>query len=177
MARITRRGQPGPTASIIERLEYAANELGLELDDIVEDNVELTASDLEEVFKKLKNVNSEYILSGTGPAVNTTIRSRRVKDYTGINKRIKIIRHKEGLTQAEFGKKIGYARATIASIEQNHQTISFAAIRKISEIFEVSYEYIIDGVDTPSKEVSILREQLAECIEDKKALRTALNLK
>jgi transcriptional regulator with XRE-family HTH domain len=174
MARITRRDQPGPESKVYERLKYAVEELGLELSDIgVEEESEITASDLSKIFKDLKNVNSDYILSGTGPAINTTIRSRKLKDYTGINARVKRIRLRSDLTQAEFGKKIGYARATIAAIEQDYQTISFAALRKISDKFNVSYDYLIDGIES-SGNVAQLQALLDECRKNNQALRAAL---
>ncbi len=62
-----------------------------------------------------------------------------------MNTRIKEIREKEGLTQEEFGKKIGAARNTIANYETGNRKPSNAVITSICREFGINDEWLRTG--------------------------------
>jgi transcriptional regulator with XRE-family HTH domain len=59
--------------------------------------------------------------------------------------RIRLIRRTFGLTQAEFGKKIGRAWNTVNRWEAGERTIPDTVLRLISQVFGVSYEWLKTG--------------------------------
>ena len=62
------------------------------------------------------------------------------KEVTELDKRIKEIRESAGLTQVEFGKKIGLARNTIANYETGNRIPSNIVINSICREFGISEE-------------------------------------
>lgn len=73
-----------------------------------------------------------------------------------MNTRIKELREKEGLTQEEFGKKIGSARNTIANYETGNRNPSNAVITSICREFNINEEWLRYG-----------KEPMYKLIEDK----------
>lgn len=69
-----------------------------------------------------------------------------------LNIRIKEIRENEGLTQEEFGKRIGAARNTIANYESGNRKPSNAVITSICREFGYREEWLRDGIE-PQKPV------------------------
>lgn len=62
-----------------------------------------------------------------------------------MNTRIKEIRENAGLTQEEFGKRIGSARNTIANYETGNRTPSNAVITSICREFNINEEWLRTG--------------------------------
>lgn len=62
-----------------------------------------------------------------------------------MDKRIKEIRESVGLTQVEFGNKIGLARNTIANYETGNRTPSNIVINSICREFEINEEWLRTG--------------------------------
>ena len=62
-----------------------------------------------------------------------------------MNTRIKEIRERYGLTQEEFGKRIGSARNTIANYETGNRNPSNAVITSICREFKVNEEWLRTG--------------------------------
>lgn len=62
-----------------------------------------------------------------------------------MNTRIKELREKEGLTQEEFGKKIGSARNTIANYETGNRNPSNAVITSICREFNINEDWLRYG--------------------------------
>lgn len=62
-----------------------------------------------------------------------------------MDKRIKEIRESAGLTQVEFGKKIGLARNTIANYETGNRIPSNIVINSICREFYVNEEWLRTG--------------------------------
>lgn len=62
-----------------------------------------------------------------------------------MDKRIKEIRESAGLTQVEFGKKIGLARNTIANYETGNRISSNIVINSICREFGISEEWLRTG--------------------------------
>ena len=62
----------------------------------------------------------------------------------GLN--IKILRLSYNLTQSKFGQKIGVSDSCIQHWETNYTKPDLSALRKMKEVFGISYEEIIDGI-------------------------------
>lgn len=62
-----------------------------------------------------------------------------------MNTRIKEVREQTGLTQEEFGKKIGSARNTIANYETGNRKPSNAVITSICREFNIREEWLRTG--------------------------------
>lgn len=67
------------------------------------------------------------------------------KEVHSVNTRIKLIRENEGLTQEEFGKRIGSARNTIANYETGNRTPSNAVITSICREFNINEKWLRTG--------------------------------
>lgn len=61
-------------------------------------------------------------------------------------KNIKIARTSLNLTQKQFAEKIGVSRSTINHWENNEALPNLYMLRKMKEVFGISYEEIIDGI-------------------------------
>lgn len=55
---------------------------------------------------------------------------------------IKQLREHYGLTQAEFAKRIGYARTTVSDVENMRKNPSPALLAAISRHFEITDEFV-----------------------------------
>lgn len=62
-----------------------------------------------------------------------------------INERIRTLRKQKGLTQAEFGKKIGIGQAGVSKLEQEGNVVVEQNIRLISEAFGVNPAWLRTG--------------------------------
>ena len=58
----------------------------------------------------------------------------------------KILRLSYNLTQPKFGQKIGVSGSCIQHWETNYTEPDLSALRKMKEVFGISYEEIIDGI-------------------------------
>lgn len=74
-----------------------------------------------------------------------------------MNKRIKEIRKSTGLSQTEFGDKLGLARNTIANYEGGTREPNDAIIKLICREFNVNYEWLVNS--TGSMFVELSREE------------------
>ncbi|PKM61683.1 MAG: hypothetical protein CVU99_02680 [Firmicutes bacterium HGW-Firmicutes-4] len=63
--------------------------------------------------------------------------------------RIKELRIKKGITQAELAKKIGVQGAAISKYENEQLQISNEVLKSLALIFEVSIDYILCLTDDP----------------------------
>ncbi|UYO61861.1 helix-turn-helix domain-containing protein [Acetobacterium wieringae] len=64
--------------------------------------------------------------------------------------RIKELRTKKGITQAELAKKIGVQGAAISKYENEQLQISNEVLKSLALIFEVSIDYILYLTDDPT---------------------------
>ncbi len=62
-----------------------------------------------------------------------------------MNERVKTLRRELGLSQAEFGEKIGVSRSVIANIELNRVAPKELFIRHICDIFRVNKQWLVTG--------------------------------
>lgn len=164
MARVNKK-QPGPDASMLDRLKYITDELGLD------EYESVTIDSLPGILSEIKSVNANYVLTGTGEPFLASARTVKVDDYSGIIERFRLLRLSKNMTQAEFGKVLGKARPTIASIEQGHQAPTISDLRILRIRFGVSYSYLIDGNGSSlDSDNETIKKQLDECKADKAAL-------
>ena len=66
-------------------------------------------------------------------------------DYTEVNDRVKLLRNEIGLTQTEFGNKIGFKQNTIGQMENGQRGITDRAIILICQSFNVNEEWLRTG--------------------------------
>jgi len=85
-----------------------------------------------------------------------------------IGERIKALRDKLGITQAEFAEKLGTARNTIANYEIGRREPMEATIKSICREFNVNYDWLKDGTGE-------VFEVLPETIVDELALEFNLD--
>ena len=64
-----------------------------------------------------------------------------------LNKRIKFLREKRGLTQAEFGSKVGAQQATVSAWEVGRITPNSSTIRSICQTFDIREEWLRTGAE------------------------------
>lgn len=69
--------------------------------------------------------------------------------------RLKNLRLNLGLTQTELAEKLGISTSTVGMYEQNRREPDYATINKISSLFTVSTDYLLNGKDN-SRDVNEL---------------------
>jgi transcriptional regulator with XRE-family HTH domain len=78
-----------------------------------------------------------------------------------VNERIKILRKKLGMTQEEFGNRIGLSKSGISNIEKGTRGISERHIKLICTMFNTNESWLRTGEDSIkqlSKEISNIEE-------------------
>lgn len=59
--------------------------------------------------------------------------------------KLKTLRAEHNMTQAELGRQINVARATIAGYETRNRQPSYEKLTAIAETFQVSVDYLLDS--------------------------------
>lgn len=106
-----------------------------------------------------------------------------------VGERIKLLRKAKNWTQAELAEKISLTAGTLSAIEKNNSNTTNETIIKLSEIFEVSADYLLTGKEGTSeispeereiiklyREDSQVREVLREAIDLKKKVMTQIKM-
>lgn len=62
-----------------------------------------------------------------------------------VNRNFKFLRAKEGLTQREFGERLGLKQATVGAYEEGRATPPLSCLTDISRIFKVSLDNLINA--------------------------------
>ena len=73
---------------------------------------------------------------------------------TEIGKRLKLLRQEAGLKQADIAKLVGHSNTAVGRIERGEQTIDLKTILAYKKQFNVSADYIIDGVNNGNEDIS-----------------------
>lgn len=117
---------------------------------------------LKAVYQKDPNINADWFMFNKGKMLNVDTR-REIDDYTDINTRVKELRLKHMLGQAEMAEVLACARSTYANIEHNNQTLSFKHLRLLRQRFKISYDHILDGAEVTDNllEIERLKARLA----------------
>jgi transcriptional regulator with XRE-family HTH domain len=111
---------------------------------------------LKAVYQKDPNINADWFMFNKGKMMKVDT-SREIDDYTDINTRVKELRLKNMLGQAEMSDILGCARSTYANVEHNNQTLSFKHLRLLRQRFKISYDYILDGAEVTDNLLEIER--------------------
>lgn len=69
-----------------------------------------------------------------------------LKELIEMHSRIKEVRKKLGLSQAEFGSKLGLTQQSIALLEQGKTPVSDKHIKPICSIFSVNENWLRSGI-------------------------------
>lgn len=89
--------------------------------------------------------------------------------YADFGQKLANLRENQGLTQAEFARKIGVSRASVANIERGeqrvylHHLVNFAAALKLESISELTPRVRFTGV--AAADVSISGDKLSRSQE------------
>lgn len=81
-------------------------------------------------------------------------------DSNILGTQISSLRNKYGMTQEELALKIDVSKQTISNWETGLKTPRMGAIQKLSDLFNVSKSFIIEGSDDLSDEFSLVYNQL-----------------
>jgi transcriptional regulator with XRE-family HTH domain len=87
-----------------------------------------------------------------------------------IGNRLKEVRLNARLTQKELAKLVGLTPGSIGALENGLYTPNFDVLRTLHKKLGVSYEYIIDGLES-SKNPSQLMEENARLKEELERMR------
>ncbi len=87
--------------------------------------------------------------------------------------RLKELRKKRGLNQTEVGEILGLSYSAISAIEQDRSEMTSGALKKISEYFGVSADYLLSGKEGTS-DISAEEREILSVIRDDKAMRSAM---
>lgn len=66
-----------------------------------------------------------------------------MNDYLGIDKRIQELRAQKGMTQQELSKRLGTSKSVISSYENALHLPPYDILLKLSDIFNVSTDYLL----------------------------------
>ena len=83
--------------------------------------------------------------------------------------RIKELRKKKGITQAELGGIIGVGQKSISMIEKGMCNPTMSQVIAMSDYFGVSTDYIIKG-DEKTKDIEPIEREILKTIRDDRTL-------
>lgn len=88
--------------------------------------------------------------------------------------KIKMLREKRGMTQAELARRLGVTRSGVNAWEMGITIPSTQYIVELSQLFKVSTDYLLDMPDTPTVSVTGLNDreiasivEIIECYREK----------
>ncbi len=90
-----------------------------------------------------------------------------------IGTRIKELRKKKGLNQSEIGEIIGLTYSTVSSIESERCEPTSKVIMKLSELFEVSTDYLLFGIES-EQIISENEQEILDVLREDKAMTEAV---
>lgn len=127
------------------------------------------------VFFFFDQVASPFIKDVTHKGIVDTVKP----DHRSINKRLKEVRVKSGLTQKEFAKAVKFSEHQIHAIEYSRGTISLDFLINLKKYkFIDTYDEFIDGVkSTNDKETAELKNRIDELQDDILMFKVALKKK
>lgn len=119
-------------------------------------------------------VDKTWLINGTGEPVFTGKPEPTVvsKSSTGAGARVKEVRKKAGLSQKEFGKRIGLTQQGILNIEKDITSLTAFTTTRIENEFDVGGEWLMFGDE--SKKDFPLSKKLADWLWTKPEVRAKL---
>ena len=85
------------------------------------------------------------------------------KHNTGMNERIRILRKALKLKQADFGRQIGLTQTSLSMIERGVNNLTDKNIRFICSAFNVSEEWLREGIGNMFNDSPYIKELCAIC--------------
>lgn len=86
-------------------------------------------------------------------------------------KRLKPLRQLNGMSREELAAKLEVSFSTIANYEQGVREPNFKTLRKLSEIFNVTVDYLIENEYAATKNDLLVQvERMVEAEHDMKAI-------
>lgn len=73
--------------------------------------------------------------------------------------RLRELRHDSGMSQKEFGQKIGVAESTVSLYESGKHEPDYATLLKIADYFRVSTDYLLDRNVTFPERITITLDE------------------
>mgnify|MGYP002625383593 CR=1 FL=1 len=89
-------------------------------------------------------VNEQWLRDGSG-AMFIEGKENAAADKAGIGSRVREVRNRAGLTQAEFGKQVGFHRNQVCNIETGKSVPSEAFLAAVSRQFKVGIDWLVTG--------------------------------
>jgi len=77
-----------------------------------------------------------------------------------LHSKIKQLRKEKGLSQQEFADKMGLHISYVSRLENGHSQPSIEVLKKLTEVFEVSADYLLNGA-ADSYNIEIKNKSLA----------------
>ncbi len=68
-------------------------------------------------------------------------------------KRVKVIRHRAGLTQPAFAEQLLTTRVSINAIENGRYNPGLGLLRNLKDKYNLSYDYLIDGKESRGNKI------------------------
>ena len=90
-----------------------------------------------------------------------------------LGQRVKQLRKAKGWNQTELGEKIELSCGGVAGIEVDRVDPSKKVILKLSEIFEVSTDYLLKGIET-ERTISESEQEILEVLRKDEAMTNAV---
>lgn len=75
-------------------------------------------------------------------------------------KRLKLLRDKTGKSQEDIAKAIGISRARYSHYENNHVEPDMSLIRQLSELYNVSTDYLLGITEIPHRDEESKRDEI-----------------
>ena len=89
-------------------------------------------------------------------------------------KKLKMLRKKAGLTQANLAKKLGISPSSVGMYEQGRREPDSAMLIRIADLFNVSVDYLIDfkkGKKKRDKNIDEIADKIEFIIRNKEYLK------
>ena len=110
-------------------------------------------------------INEDWLTNGEGKMFTEESEEHPV-DKNGIAYRVKTVRIQTGLTQEEFGKRIGYSKMQIHAVEKGKVTPSNQFLEKIVREFKLNNDWMFRGVGSMEPKESGVDEQLINWLKE-----------
>ena len=111
-------------------------------------------------------INKSWIIEGSGEMFADG-REVAEADKDTIGPRIRMLRKREKLTQEQFGKATGYSKVHIHYVEAGKVTPSNEMLKRVSDAFHVSYEWLLTGEGEVERgpEEAVVDDELIEWLK------------
>ncbi len=96
------------------------------------------------IKEKAKNVNSQLRFSPDNESIDASVFFKEMdKKYTKAGALLRGTRHREGLSQKEFAKRIEVTQSDLSKMESGKRSIGKIIAKRIEKEFGVDYRYFL----------------------------------